>query len=155
MKQKSLAAGLCVLAALTLSGCSIFYPNAVPTKTATPTPTETKTATPTPTPTVDPSLKKVEINIIDSSAFMANGYVDVVAEALKVLEDDGKCTLTLTQGELVQKVTVGAVQNVSSTVCNDMHVPINTFKAADIQYTVTYQSSTSAGISKTGTVQIQ
>lgn len=151
MKHKFLIAGVGLFAALTLSGCSMFYPNPTPTATVTPTPTET----PTPTPTVDPDLTKVEIGIIDSSAFIDNGYVEVVAEALKVLEDDGKCTLTLTQGKTVQTVTVGAVQNVNSTVCASMQVPLSNFKAANINYSVTYVSSKSTGTSASGTIQIQ
>ena len=142
---------MALIGALTLSGCSIFYPNQVPT----PTPTPTKTETPTPTPTVDPSLNKVDINIIDSSAYIDNGYVEVVAEALKVLEDDGKCTLTLTQGKTVQTVSVDAVQNENSTVCASMQVPLSKFKATDISYSVTYVSSKSTGTSASGTIKIQ
>lgn len=153
MKPKIWIAGIGVFAALTLSGCSMFYPNPKPTQTATPTPT--KTPTPTPTKTVDPGLNKVDIHIIDSSAFVDNGYVEVVAEATKVLEDDGKCTLTLTQGKTVQTITVGAVQNVNTTVCNEMHVPLSNFKAADINFSVTYVSSKSTGTSQTGTIQVQ
>jgi hypothetical protein len=151
MKHKLLIAGVGLFAALTLSGCSVFYPNPTPTPTVTPTPTET----PTPTPTTDPALSKVEIGIIDSSAYLDNGYVEVVAEALKVLEDDGKCTLTLTQGKTVQKVTVSAVQNVNTTVCAAMQVPISNFKAAEISYSVTYVSSKFTGTSAPGTIQIQ
>lgn len=97
----------------------------------------------------------VEIGIIDSSAYIDNGYVEVVAEALQVLEDDGKCTLTLTQGKTVQKVTVSAVQNVTSTVCSSMQVPISNFKASDISYSVKYVSSKSAGTSASGIIKIQ
>lgn len=149
--HKSLLAGFGVLAALTLSGCSMFYPNPTPAPTATKTPTPT----PTPTKTPDPSLDKVTIHIIDSSAFIDNGYVDIVAEAMDVLEDDGKCTLKLTQGKTVQTITVGATQNVTTTVCNEMHVPLSNFKASDISFSVTYVSSKSTGTSETGTVQIQ
>ncbi len=153
MKQKYLVGAIALVATFVLSGCSLFYPT--PTHTATPTPTKTATPTPTPTPTIDPSLNKVKINIIDSSAFMANGYVEVVAEAENVLEDGGQCTLTLTQGSAVQKVTVSAVQNVTTTVCASMQIPLSNFKAADINYTVTYVSPKSAGVSEPGTIQIQ
>jgi hypothetical protein len=129
----------------------MFYPTPTPTPTETVEPTET----PTPTPTEEPGLNKVEIGIIDSSAYIDNGYVEVVAEAMQVLEDDGKCTLTLTQGNTVQKVTVAAVQNVTSTVCASMQVPISNFKAADIAYSVKYVSSKSAGTSASGIIKIQ
>lgn len=157
MRQKYLVAAVCILVSLALSGCSFFYPNSTPTPKPTPTKTSTETPKPTPTtePTVDPKLSKVEIGIIDSSAFIDNGYIEVVAEALNVLEDDGKCTLTLTQGKTIQKVTVSAVQNVSSTVCPSMQVPIKNFKATNIDYSVTYVSSKSEGTSEPGTIQIQ
>jgi hypothetical protein len=153
MKRNYLIGIIGLVATFTLSGCSLFYP--APAHTAAPTPTKTPTAAPTPTPTIDPTLNKVKINIIDSSAFMANGYVEVVAEAENVLEDGGKCTLTLTQGSEVQKVTVIAVQNVTTTVCSSMQVPLSNFKAADINYTVTYVSPKSAGVSEPGIIQIQ
>ena len=151
MKRKVLAASLAISVTLLVSGCSMFYPTPTPTPTETVEPTET----PTPTPTEEPGLTKVQIGIIDSSAYLDNGYVEVVAEAMEVLEDDGKCTLTLTQGNTVQKVTVGAVQNVTSTVCASMQVPISNFKAADISYSVKYVSSKSAGTSASGTIKIQ
>ena len=153
MKRKILIVGVGVFAALTLGGCSMFYPNPTPTSTQTPTPT--KTPTPTPTKTPDPSLTKVKLGIIDSSAFVDNGYVEVVAEAQGVLEDDGKCTLTLTQGNIEKVVTVSAVQNVNSTVCAAMQVPLSEFKTAPINFSVAYISSKSIGIPVNGTVQIQ
>jgi hypothetical protein len=153
MNRKILLAGIGVLAALTLSGCSMFYPNTLPTPTPTGEPT--KTPTPTPTPTVKPGLHKVTVGIIDSSAFVSNGYVEVVAEAQGVLEDDGKCTLTLTQGAAKQIITVPAVQNVNSTVCSSMQSPLSNFKTSDISFSVTYTSSKSTGTSPVGTIQIQ
>lgn len=155
MSQKYFVAGIGILVSLTLSGCSVFYPNSTPKPTPTKTSTTEPTPSPTPEPTVEPKLSKVEIAIIDSSAFLDNGYVEVVAEALNVLEDDGKCTLTLTQGKTVQKVTVSAVQNVRSTVCTAIQVPIKNFKATNIDYSVTYVSSKSEGTSEPGTIQIQ
>jgi hypothetical protein len=155
MSQKYFVAGVGIVVTLALSGCSLFYPNSTPTPEPTKTATATPTSEPTPEPTIEPSLSKVEIGIIDSSAFIDNGYVEVVAEALNVLEDDGKCTLTLTQGKTIQKVTVSAVQNVRSTVCTSMQVPIKNFKATNIDYSVTYVSSKSEGTSEPGTIQIQ
>lgn len=157
MKHKFLAACLVLNATFLVSGCSTFYsaPTPTPSETAEPTETATATATPTPTPTEEPALNKVEIGIIDSSAYIDNGYVEVVAEALQVLEDDGKCTLTLTQGSIVRVVSVSAGQNVNSTVCASMQVPLSKFKGADISFSVEYVSSNSAGRSTTGIIKIQ
>lgn len=153
MKHKILLAGFGIFASLSLSGCSMFYPNPVPTPTHTIEPT--KTPTPTPTPTPDPSLKQIKVGIIDSSAYIDNGYVEVVAEAQGVLEDDGKCILTLTQGDIKQVITVTAVQNVNSTVCASMQSPLSNFKTAPINFSVQYISSKSTGTSATGSIQIQ
>lgn len=153
MKSKNFATALLLLATLSVSGCSIFYPNTNPT--TTPTPTPTKTETPTPTPTIDPSLKKVTINIIDSSAFKANGTVDVIAEAKGVIEDSGKCTLVVTQGDVSQSVTVDAEPNVSTMQCFPMSLPLAKFQDGKLTFTVTYLSNTSGGISPVGTISIQ
>ena len=153
MKHKLLTAGVTLVVSVTLAGCSIFYPN--PTPTPTPTDTPTPTVTPTPTPTVDPNLNKAEINIIDASAFRANGTVDVIAEALAILEDDGKCTLVVKQGAVSQTVTVSAESNVNSTQCFPMSIPLNGFKDGNLSYTVSYVSDASAGTSSSGTITIQ
>ena len=153
MKHKLLTAGIALAATVAFSACSMFYPNQTPTET--PTPTQTATETPTPTPTIDPNLKPVEINIIDASAFKENGTVDVIAEALGIMEDDGKCTLVVSQGSASETVTVNAESNVTSTQCFPMSIPLTGFKSGNLSYTVTYVSDASAGVSSTGTISIQ
>ena len=150
--NKFVIAGAFVLATLTLGGCSLFYPNPVPTPT--PTPTKTETPTPTPTPTIDPNLTEVKLNVINSSAFRDNGNVEVIAEALGILEDNGSCTLTVSQGSSKQTVTVKAESNVNSTQCFPMDIPISNFKDGNVAYTVTYVSDKSTG-TISGTLQIQ
>ncbi len=153
MKHKIITAGLTLALTAALAGCSIFYPNSEPTPT--PTPTQTETPTPTPTPTVDPNLKKVEINIRDASAFKDNGTVDVIAEALDIMEDDGRCTLVVSQGSISETVTVNAEINVTSTQCFPMSVPLTSFKDGNLKFTVTYLSDKSTGVFANGTIAIQ
>jgi hypothetical protein len=153
VKHKILAAGLILALSATLTGCSIFYPNQEPTPT--PTPTETPTPTTTPTPTVDPNLNPVEINIRDASAFKANGTVDVIAEALGIMEEEGRCTLVVSQGSTSETVTVKAESNVNSTQCFPMSIPLQSFKAGNLKFTVTYVSETSSGVFPNGTIAIQ
>jgi len=157
MKHKLLTAGVVMVVAAALSGCSIFYPNPIPTPSPTDTGTTTPTPTPTPTPTetIDPNLAKVELNIIDASAFRANNTVDVIAEALAILEDDGKCTLVVSQGSVSESVTVNAESNVNTTQCFPMSIPLTGFKDGNLKYTVTYVSSKSTGVSANGTITIQ
>ena len=155
MKRKIITAGLVLAVTATLTGCSIFYPNTVPTPSPTPTQTETPTPTPTPTPTVDPNLKAVKINILDSSAFRDNGTVDVIAEVLGILEDNGRCTLVVSQGSVSQEVTVNAESNVTSTQCFPMSVPLSAFKGGDLNFTVSYVSEKSSGVFPNGKIAIQ
>lgn len=157
MKQKTLVAGFAVAAALTLSGCSMFYPNPVPTQTETPTPTptETPTETPTPTPTVDPALEQVEVTIVMASGHRENGEIEVIATADGILEDTGKCTLILTQGKVRQTVTVDAEPNVNSTQCFPMHLPFTGIQDGAASYTVTYESEKYGGVSEAGEIQIK
>jgi hypothetical protein len=135
------------------SGCSMFYPTPEPT----PTQTETPTPTPTdkPTPTVDPNLNKVQLNVLNSSAFRDNGTIEVIVEALEILEEDGKCTLKVTQGDLSQSVTVNAEPNVTSTQCFPMEIPIGDFKDGKVTFTVHYISSKSAGLLNSQTLVIE
>jgi hypothetical protein len=150
--NKLIIAGAFIVATLTLGGCSLFYPN--PTPTDTPTPTKTETPTPTPTPTVDPNLNEVKVNIINTSAFRDNGNVEIIAEALGILEDNGSCALTLSQSGSKQTVTVKAEPNVNSTQCFPMSIPVSGFKDGNVSYTVTYLSDKSTG-TISGTIQIQ
>jgi hypothetical protein len=153
MKQKFLTAGLALSLAVSISACSMFYPNEEPTPTATNT--EEPSPTATPTPTLDPNLTRVDINILNTSAFRDNGYIQVIAEALEIMEEDGKCTLKVTQGDMSQSVTVSAEPNVTSTQCFPMEVPINGFTGGAISYSVTYISSESTGLADALKLEIE
>ena len=137
-----------------LSACSLFYPSEIPTKTPAPTKTSTATPTPTPTKTANPNLKKVSLHIIDSSGFKANGYVEVIAEAKGILEDDGQCILTVTQGLVSESFTGKTDQNVTSTQCFPLQVPISKFKTGKASFEVQYVSSKYSG-SISGSVAIE
>lgn len=154
MKLRSLAGVGLLSISLALTSCSMLYPGQNPTPTQTETPTPTETPTETPTPTVDPNLKQTTITIIDSNAFRDNGYVQVIASVDGVMEDDGKCTLVVTQNGQGQSVEVKAESNVTSTQCYPMEVPIASFKNGTAKFTVTYVSDASTG-TNSGTVQIQ
>lgn len=153
MKRKVLAASLAISATLLVSGCSMFYP--MPTTTPTIEPTETPTETPTPTPTLNPDLTKIDLNVLDASAFRDNGTVTVIVEALGVMEDDGKCTLNVTQDKASQTVTVSSEPNVTSTQCFPMEVPIAGFKDGKLQFSVLYVSSKSTGLISSGTLSVE
>jgi hypothetical protein len=94
------------------------------------------------------------MNIIDSSGFRDNGYVEVIAEAKGILEDDGQCLITVTQGSVVANATVKAGQNVTSTQCFPLQVPITGFKNGKANFVVQYVSSKYSG-TISGSVSIQ
>jgi hypothetical protein len=151
MKHKLLTAVMALTVAFSVTGCSMFYPNPEPT----PTQTETPKPTDKPTPTVDPNLNKVQLNVLNSSGFRDNGTIEVIVEALEILEEDGKCTLKVTQGDLSQSVTVNAEPNVTSTQCFPMEVPIGDFKDGQVNFTVHYVSSKSSGILQSQSLVIE
>ena len=154
MKLRILAGTSLLAVSLTLGSCSMLYPGPTPTSTTTDTPSATETPTETPTPTVDPNLNQVSLTLIDANGFKDNGYVQVIASVDGVMEDDGKCTLVVTQGAQSQSVEVAAESNVNSTQCFPMQVPISSFKNGNAKFTVTYLSDASTGTTS-GTVQIQ
>lgn len=151
MKHKLLTAVMALTVTFSIAGCSMFYPNPEPT----PTQTETPKPTDKPTPTVDPNLNKIQLNVLNSSAFRDNGTIEVIVEALEILEEDGKCTLKVTQGALSQSVTVNAEPNVTSTQCFPMEVPIGDFKDGKVAFTVHYVSSKSSGLLESQSLVIE
>lgn len=156
MQKKITFLAATLLATLALGGCSLFYPNpgSSPTPVESPSASTPSTEAPAPTTEPEPTLKQIDLNILDASAFKDNGTVDVIAEALQILEDDGNCTLKVTQGQKSQTVTVKAESNVTSTQCFPMSVPIASFKNGEAKYTVSYKSEKYSGtISGTLTVQ--
>lgn len=151
MKHKLLTALVALTVAISVSGCSMFYPAPTPSSTVEPT----ETPLPTPTPTVDPDLVKIDLNVLDASAFRDNGTITVIVEALGVTEEGGKCTLRVTQDDASQSVTVKAEPNVTSTQCFPMEVPISGFKNGKLSYSVLYVSSKSTGVIESGSLTVE
>lgn len=134
--------------ALSLSGCSLFYPNWGATTAPVDTPTETASPTiePTPTQTPKPTPKQpVAVDILQSNADAAGGTVSVIAQASGVSEDGGICTLNIIQGSNAKSVSAKAESNVTDTQCFPLTLSIVGLAPGDATFTVSYDSSAYSG----------
>lgn len=69
-----------------------------------------------------------------------------------VVEDGGKCTLTLTQGDVRQSVSGVSVPGRVSTYCDLLTYPVQKLARGEWQATLSYQSATRAGVSESRAV---
>lgn len=149
--------------AITLSGCSVFYPNwgatGEPTTSATPTVEPTKSATPTESasPTVSSSptesakpKKKATVNIINLSNDGTS--ITAIAEVTNISEDGGQCTLTVTGGSVTKTVSASAESNVSTTQCFALSIPTAFFTTSSLSAVVSYESDAYKGLSPANSV---
>ena len=135
MKSKvALTAGLAVLA-LSLSGCSYFYPHAGETPTPSQSASETASPSATPTETTPVVLKNVSVEI-------------------NISEDDGICTLTVISGGVSKSVSAKAESNVTDTQCFPLALAVTGMTPGNATATVSYKSSKSQGTSSSATVVI-
>lgn len=145
--KKLLASASIIVAALSLSGCDVFYPNS--TESPTPTPSSSVSETPTtepsdsssPTPTATAIVReKATVRIIQSAFDSGAGKISVIAEAANISEDGGSCTLIVTQGALTRQVTAKAESNVTDTQCYPLSVSSAGFVSGEIEFEVKYSS---------------
>lgn len=152
-----------VAAAITLTGCSLLYPNwgtevkpsdpqtSTPTQTTTPTETPSETPTETQTPAV---VQKATLNIIQSGVDTTNGELYVVAEVTNVAENGGQCTINYSSGSFSKALTVKAESNVHTTQCFPISLPLKGLPKGAGTFTVTYESAAFKGSSVASAVTI-
>jgi hypothetical protein len=143
--------------ALTLSGCSLLYPNwgttQNPSTSQSVEPSQSASASVEPSPTTSTKGEaKVEIDManVDATA----GVVSVVAEVTNFNEDGGLCTLTLQAGNQTKKVSVKAESNVTTTQCFPMELSLSGLPKGTGLITVTYESADHFGVSAAQSVLI-
>ena len=147
MKRTSAAAMLLVVA-ISLSGCTLFYPNWGATTAPVETPTDSASPTPEPTqtPTTPPKPKQpVTVDILQANTDAAAGTISVIAQATDMSEDGGTCTLTVTQGSNTKSVSAKAESNVTDTQCFPLSLSIVGLAPGDATFTVSYDSSAYSG----------
>ena len=141
---------LAVILTVTVSGCSLLYPNiGKPTDSPKPTATDTETPTPTVTPTEtetpEPTKEPATVEILDAYADVQGGVLLVVAQITNFSEDGGTCTATFTSGGKSTSVSVGAESNATNTQCRTMEFPLGNLPKGSGVVSVKYESTLHAG----------
>jgi hypothetical protein len=136
--------------ALTLSGCSLIYPNwgtdMNPSTSQSAEPSETPSATESASPSA--SAKTVATVSIDDATIDATAQVvSVLAQVTNFNEDGGTCTLTIQAGNESKTMTVKAESNVTTTQCFPMELSLSGLPKGTALVTVTYESQTHFGVS--------
>lgn len=78
-----------------------------------------------------------------------NGYVP------QIIEKDGTCTLTMQKDGKTTTASKGSLVNAQNTSCGQLTVLSSQLEPGDWQVTLSYESSTSSGTSKTITIEIE
>ena len=154
--KKLIAFSLTVLAATALSGCTLLYPNwgtdVSPSDSAAPsassTPTESPVTTESPSASATPSKKSAEVLVTDSGIDSSLGAVYAVVEVTNVAENGGMCTLSFTGVGTSKMVTAKAEANVNRTECYPLRISLAGLPKGAGFLTVSYESESSFGQSK-------
>ncbi len=158
---------------LTLSGCSVFYPNwgatslpepvtesetvAPEETTAQETPTETATAEETTTAeaTKEPVVRKeVTVEIIMAVADPAAGVFTVVAQIPNLTETGGKCIFKYLGNGVSKTKEVKAEPSSEYTQCFPIEFPLKDLPSGNGVVTVSYESEGHFGTSAPSSVVI-
>lgn len=145
-----------VFAVAALSGCALFYPNLGsnekpsdpmnPSPTVTETPSESPTdASPSPTATkavAKPNLVYYEIDSTTKDLL-------VIGEVTNIAESGGTCFVTFFAGNTpIVQVKGQAEENVSTTQCFPIRIPLSNLPKGEGEVVVSYESENYAGESK-------
>ena len=155
-------ASAAALLAVSLSGCSILYPNwnttAKPGDSSTPSTSASssasESASPTPTPTPSVPVKKAQIAWVDSGVDTTGGVVYAVAEITNVVEDGGTCTLTFIGAGKTKTISGTAEVNATDTQCHPLQIPLAGLPKGAGLITMSYSSPTHVGTSTAVAVNI-
>lgn len=155
--KKAIAAALIALTALTLSGCTIFYPNWGAKTPPVDTPSPSSSASASASASASPSSKPkqpVTVDILQSDPNAPNSMISVIAQATGIAEDGGTCTLTVKQGSTSKAISAKAESNVTDTQCYPLNLSIVGLAPGDATFTVSYDSPTYSGTSSPQTITV-
>lgn len=164
--------------ALTLSGCSAFYPNWGATglpeepfdnaqqapsvsEEETPQPevgeenVETS-AEPSPEETSEPEISQAPANVEIVMAVVEPefGVLTVIAQVPGISENDGSCELRFIGGNVEKTMIVSAEQSSSYTQCFPIELPLEGLPSGNALVTVSYESERHVGRSAATSVVI-
>jgi hypothetical protein len=143
------------LAATSLAGCALLYPNwettanpsdpATSSSSSSPAPVETSSPTPSTSPSA--AKAKAQVTFVDSGVDAAAGVIYAVASVASVVQDGGLCTLTFIGAGKTKTVTGKAEANVTTTQCHPLELSLAGLPKGAGLITVTYDSPTHTGTS--------
>jgi hypothetical protein len=155
---------------LTLTGCSIFYPNwgatslpepvtesqtVSPEATVAPEETATPAETPTPEETKEPIVRKeIAVEIIMAVPEPAIGVFTVVARIPSLSEAGGKCIFKYLGNGVTKTMEVKAEPSSDYTQCFPIEFPLKDLPSGNGVVTVSYESEGHFGISAPTSVVI-
>ena len=138
---------------------SIPVPTASATGTPAPVPSATPTATATPVPTPSPSISRgsrtaVKPFVTAASWDQPSGTLTVTALVPNLVELDGTCTVTATNGSTTLSASATSAPGANDTECNPMTLSGSRLTAGTWSLVVTYSSKRSVGVSAAHTVTV-
>ena len=155
---------------LTLTGCSIFYPNwgatslpepvtesqtVSPEATVAPEETATPAETPTPEETKEPIVRKeIAVEIIMAVPEPSIGVFTVVARIPSLSEAGGKCIFKYLGNGVTKTMEVKAEPSSDYTQCFPIEFPLKDLPSGNGVVTVSYESEGHFGISAPTSVVI-
>jgi hypothetical protein len=166
--------------ALTLSGCSVFYPNwgatGIPEEpfdnsevidgvnevepevevsaTAEPTPEATETAPEAEATPAPVAQARVNVDILMAVVEAEFGVLTVIAQVPGVAENAGSCELKFMSGGFEKTMRVKAEQSSDYTQCFPIEMPLDGLPAGNALVTVSYESERFIGRSAATSVVI-
>ena len=153
---------------LTLTGCSVFYPNwgatSLPepvtesetvTAEETPVAEETTDAEATPEETKAPIVRKeVSVEIVMAVSEPSIGVFTVVAQVPNLTESGGKCVFTYLGNGITKTMEVKAEPSSEYTQCFPIEFPLKDLPSGNGVVTVSYESEGHFGTSAPTSVVI-
>lgn len=151
--KKAFIVMLSLATALSLTGCTLFYPNSgsiedglEPTSATSEAPADSTDPeeSPSPSPSVSPTMAPAQLGILYSDA--SSGVLNVVAEVTNFAEDGGTCTLSYYKGTTATALgSVKAERNVTTTQCFPFNIDLASVPKGALQLTVSYLSENHIG----------
>jgi hypothetical protein len=151
--KKAFIVMLGLATALSLTGCTLFYPNSgsiedglEPTSATSEAPAESAEPEQSPSPSPSNSLMTTKLDLRFDALDASGGSLLVVAEILNLIDDGGTCTLSYYQGSSPTALgTVKAERNVTSTQCSPFNIDLASVPKGALQLTVSYLSENHIG----------
>lgn len=147
--KRTFFAVIASFAALTLSGCALFYPNIdnsiSPSDPMSPSPTESQTTSPSPEPTQSesPTPQKAEAKprLLFYEIDAANSNLVLIGEVINFAEDGGECIITYYSGNtpIIQE-RVPAEHNVTTTQCFPLNISLSRLPKGKGDVVIGYES---------------